>query len=166
MTVLCWLECVKYHFRSHSNELERFHMCQKQLNSYWKKRDGSICNNVNAMDNTEIPPSLHCGDSQGWRSFTAIKEIVASYERWPWSTDRFAMAVVIRSVDNNTTVGHLSREFSHLFSDSLRRNGCGKWQPSPLIQGGLKISCYVTLHGKKKLVVLAWDIIAEENKTE
>ena len=32
-----------------------------------------------------------------------------------WLTDRFAVAVVTCSIDNNTTVGHLSREFSHCF---------------------------------------------------
>ena len=57
---------------------------------------------VNATDNTEISPSLRCGDSQGCfhlQSFTAIKEIVASCEPWPRSTDRFAVAVV----DNSNT---------------------------------------------------------------
>ena len=58
--------------------------------------------------------SLCCGDSQGWTSFAAIEEIIASCEPWARSTDRFAVAVVIHSVDENTTVGHLYREFSHL----------------------------------------------------
>ena len=34
----------------------------------------------------------------------------------------------------------------------------GRQRRSPIIQGGLKIPCYVTLHGKKKLVVRAKDI--------
>ena len=56
----------------------------------------------------------------------AIEEIIASCESWlpAWSTDRFAVAVVIRSVDkNNTTVCHLSREFSHLLLHFLTHGG-------------------------------------------
>ena len=45
---------VKNHFPSRSNKLERFCMCRKQFKSYGKKRDGSIHNDVNAADNTEI----------------------------------------------------------------------------------------------------------------
>ena len=51
------------------------------------------------MDNTEISPQyiLCTGDSQVLTSFAAIEEIVASCEPWPWSTDRFAVVVVIRN---------------------------------------------------------------------
>ena len=108
------------------------------------------------MDNTEISPSLDCGDSQGWTSFPTIEEVVARCELWPWSTDRFAVAVVIPSVENNnTTVGHLPREFSHLPWHFLHHGGAidyevtGRRLRSPLIQGGLEIPCYVTLRGKK-----------------
>ena len=48
-------------------------------------------------------------------SLAAIEEIIASCKPWPWSTDKFTMAIVICRVDNNnTTVGHLSREFKRL----------------------------------------------------
>ena len=53
-----------------------------------------------------------------------MEEIVASCKPWPWSTNRFAVAVVIRSVDNNnTTDGHLSREFSLLLWHFLIHGG-------------------------------------------
>ena len=73
---------------------------------------------------------------------------------------------VILSIDNNnTTVGHLSREFSRLLWHFLKRNECGRQRHSPLIPGGLKIPCYVTFQWKK-LVVQARDIIAGENISE
>ena len=78
------------------------------------------------MDSTEISPIayIHCGDSQGLTSFAAIEEIIASCEPWPWLTDRFAVVIVIRSVDNNnTTVGYLSREFSRLLWHFLTHGG-------------------------------------------
>ena len=71
----------------------------------------AICNKVDPTDNTEIPPNLRCGNSQGCfhlPSFTAIEKIITSCEPWPWSTDRFTVAVVDKS---NTTVDHLSREW-------------------------------------------------------
>ena len=46
--------------------------------------------------------------------FTANQEIVTSCEPWPWSIDRFVVAIVICSVDDNTTVVPVSGEFSHL----------------------------------------------------
>ena len=85
----------------------------KAVEQLLKKQDGSICNDVNTTDNTEISPSLCCGDSQGCfhlPSFAAIEEIVVSCEPWPWLTGRFTVAVVDNS---NTTVGHLSRDLRH-----------------------------------------------------
>ena len=111
-TIQFLFQCFRNDFLSCSNKLKRFCTCQKQLNSYWKKWDGSICKNVNAMCSTEISPSLRCKDSQGWTSFAAIEENVASCEPWPWLTYRFTMAIAICSIDSNTTFGHLSREFS------------------------------------------------------
>ena len=53
-----------------------------------------------------------------------IEGIVASCEPWPWSTDRFAVTIVICSVDNNNiTVGPLSREFSCLLWHFLTHGG-------------------------------------------
>ena len=60
----------------------------------------------------------------------AIEEIVASSgEPWPWSTDRFTVAVVICSVDNNNIpVRYPYRELSSTayytlaFSDSHKLN--------------------------------------------
>ena len=145
-------------------------MCQKHFNSYWwKKRDDRFVTMSTPWITQISPNSLRCGDSQGWSSFAAIEEIVASCEPWPWSTDRFAVTVVICSVDNNnTTVGHLSREFSRLLGHFLTHRG-GEMNAesdsrSPLIPGRLKIPCYVTLHGK--LVKQARRIIAGENKIE
>ena len=82
--------------------------------------------------------------------------------------DRFAVTVVTRSVDNNnTTVGHLIKRIQPLTLafHSWRRNECRRRRRSPLIQGGLKIRCYVTFYAKK-LTVQARDIISGENKTE
>ena len=114
------------------------------------------CNNVNVLENT---PGLHCGNSQGYfylSSFDAIEKIVTSSELWPWSTDIFAMAVVIHRVDNNnTTVGDLSTEFSRLLRHFLTLGGVieckvtGRQPCSPFIQYGSKISCYVTLNGRR-----------------
>ena len=65
---MCWKS-----FPSHSNKLEQFYTCQKELNSYWKERDGTICNDANTMDNS---PSLRCGDPKGWTSFAAIEDLL------------------------------------------------------------------------------------------
>ena len=149
-----------------SNKLERFCTCQKHLTSYWKKRDGSSCNDVNAISpityavETLRMNILHCNQIDRRQMST-----VALVDR------QVRRGHVIHSVDNNnTTVGHLCREFSRLLSHFLthgarRRNKCGRRWHSPLIPGGLKIPCYLMLHGKK-LVVRARDIIAGENKTE
>ena len=117
-----------------------------------------------------LSSSLRCGDFQGWISFAAMEEVVASCELWPWSTDRFSVVIVIRSVDNNsTTVGHLFREFSHLLWHFLTHGAeieCGRWRRCPLIQGRLGIPCYIMLNRKKKFVVKVRDIISRKNKTE
>ena len=120
LTIPRELECVKNHFPTLSIELERFCMCQKQLKSYWKKRDG------NATDNTEIFPISYAVETPRGEhpSLQLKRSCVASCEPWPWSTDRFAVAVVIRSVDNNnTTVGHLHRKCSPLLWHFLSHGG-------------------------------------------
>ena len=127
---------------------------------------------INASENTEISFGSCCRNSQGCfhlPSFTTIEEIVTSCEVWRWSTNRFIMTIVIHGIDNNNTyVGHLSREFSCLLWHFLTHGGeieckvTGRRQRSPLIQGRMKILCYVTLHGKK-LVVRVRDIIAGGN---
>ena len=56
-------------------------MCQKQLTSYWKKRDGLICNDVNAMDYTEISPIVYAVETpKGGTFFVAIEKIISSCE--------------------------------------------------------------------------------------
>ena len=119
VTIPGLLECAKNHFPLH---LERFCTCQKQLTSYWKKREGLIWNDVNTTDNTEISPIAYAVESPRWTSFITIEKIVARCELWPWSTDRFAIAVC--SIDNNnTTVGHLSREFGRFLWHFLTHAG-------------------------------------------
>ena len=112
LTIPREFECVKNHFPTLSIELERFCMCQKQLKSYWKKRDG------NATDNTEISPIAYAVETLRGEhpSLQSKRSCVASCEPWPWSTDRFVVAVVIRSVDNNnTTVGQSLAPYSGIF---------------------------------------------------
>ena len=64
------------------------------MTSYWKKQDGLICNDVNATDNTETSPIAYAVETPRAEHFAAIEEIVACCEPWPWSTGRFAMAVL------------------------------------------------------------------------
>ena len=93
-----------------------FHV-SKTVEQLLKRRDGSTYN-------TEISPIAYALGLPDVNILHAIKEIGASHEPWPWSTDRFAMAVVICSIDNNnTTAGHLCREFSHLLSHFLTHGG-------------------------------------------
>ena len=166
------LECVKNHFSLCLNKWVVLHV-SKAVDQLLKKSkmDWFVTMSTPQITQKNLSYSLRCGDFQGWTSFTAIKEIVTSCEPWPWLTDRSAMAMLYTVLivgNNNTTVGPLSREFSRLtlaFSDSRRRNECGRRRRSPLIPGVLKIPCYVTLHGNK-LVVQARDIIAGENRTE
>ena len=76
------------------------------------------------------------------------------------------MAIVIRSVDNNnTTVGHFPREFSHLLwhGGEIECEMTGRRQRSPLVQGRFEIPCNVALHGKK-LVARVRDVTAGEIK--
>ena len=84
------------------------------------------------------------------------------------SEDRFAVAVVKTGEGGSQiVVGHIPRELSRLLSHFLAHGGdisCevkGRQQQSQLSQGGLKIPCYVTLHGKKKLVAKAQTLISK-----
>ena len=85
-----------------------------------------------------------------------IEEILDSCEPWPRLINRLTVAVVIHSVDNNNiTVGHLPKELSHLLwhflihREEIKFKVTERQGRSPLIQGGLKISCYVTFHGEE-----------------
>ena len=69
-----------------------------------------------------------------------LEEIISCVV-WLRSTDRFAIAVVICSTDNNiTNAGHLSREYSRLLWYFLTHRGemeckvTGRGGRSPLIQ--------------------------------
>ena len=139
-------------------------MCQKQLNSYCKKQDGSICNDLNATDNTEISHSLCAGDSQGWTSFAAIRRR-DHCQLWTMAlvNQQICHGHVICSVDNNnTTVGHLSRQFSRIFW-LMEKKRMQKAMALSTHSGGSKIPYYMTLHGNK-LAVQAKDIIVGEKK--
>ena len=87
---------------------------------------------------------------RGGITLPSFHKIVVSCEPWPWSTDSLTVAVVKCSVhNNNTTVGHLSVEFSRLlwhFFDSQVEIECkvsGRQRCTSLIQCGLKIPCYM-----------------------
>ena len=69
--------------------------------------------------------SLHCGDSQRWTCLAAIEEIVASCEPWPWSTNRFAVAVLYAPLITIPLMA-IYLENSGAYSDSRRRNECGR----------------------------------------
>ena len=71
--------------------------------------------------------------------------------------DRFAVAVV-RSDDPSLTLGHLPRELSNMLWHFLAHGGKIECE-----QGGLEISCWITLTGKKKLVAKAASIIDKKN---
>ena len=56
-------------------------MCQKQLNSY---RDESICNDVNATDNTEIPPIAYTVETpRGEHPLLQSKRLLPAANRGP-----------------------------------------------------------------------------------
>ena len=83
--------------------------------SYRKKGDGSICNDVNATDNTEISPIAYAVETsrsghpslQSKRLSPAVNGVALR------STDRFTVRPLL-SAALITTVGHLSRELSRL----------------------------------------------------
>ena len=161
LTVLRSLECVKNHFPSHLNELERFWTCQKQLNSY---RDESICNDVNATENTEISSIAYAVETprgehpslQSKRSLPAVNSGPGQPTDSPWP---LLYAVLITTVSLLAIYLQNSATYCGI-SDSRRRNKCGRQRRSPLIPGRLKIPWYVTFHGKKKLAVQARNITA------
>ena len=95
-------------------------MCQKQLNSYCKKQDGSICNDVNATDNTEISPIAYVLETHRGEhlSLQSGEEIIASCEPWPWSTNRFAMAMLYAALITTIPLLAIYLDNSATFSDS------------------------------------------------
>ena len=128
-TVPCELECVKDHFPTRSNKLERF----SRVKSSWTATEKSEMDRFVRMSTpwiTEISPIAYAVGTPRGEHPPAVKP-------WPWSTDTFTMAVVIRSVDNNnTTVGHLYGKFGPLLLHFLthgRENECGRRRRSPHI---------------------------------
>ena len=124
------------------------------------------------MEQFAISLGLRCGDSQECFHlpfFAAIKEIITltSCELLLRSANRFAMTVVVHSIDNNA-VGHLTRGLScflwHFLTHGEEIEMTQRRWHSPLVQGRLKILYYVMLLGKK-LVARARNIIVGENTT-
>ena len=74
-----------------------------------------IYNDVNATDTHEISPIAYTVEtSRSEHPSLQLKRLSAAANHGPGRPTRFAMAIVIRSVDNNTTDGYLSTEFSRL----------------------------------------------------
>ena len=72
------------------------------------------------------------------------------HDLWPWSTDRFTMAVLNAALITAIPLLAVYIQLVTLaFSDSLRRNDCERQQCSPFIPCGLKIPCYVMLRARE-----------------
>ena len=109
-------------------------------------------------DNKALPQlNIGCVHTVGTNQYLAsVPTILQCNQRdcfhlCPWLTNSSVMTIVICWVHNNTTVGHLSTEFSCLLGHFLTHEGeieckvTGKRRCSTR----LKIPCYITLHWKK-----------------
>ena len=127
-----------------------------------------MCNNVNATDNTEISPIAYTVETpRGEHPLLQWKRSSPPVNHGPGRPTDSPWSLLYASVDNNnTTVGHLSREFSRLlWHFPTHRGEVNAEGDSALHLFKAENPYYMMLHGKK-LVVRARDIIAGENNTE
>ena len=95
------------------NKLQQFCMCHKLLNSYLKKRDGSICDLSLFMIRGVLSLTIPCRASKDHQLCT-----MALVDR------QIHRSCCHTQVDNNNTdVGHLTREYSHLLWHFLTHRG-------------------------------------------
>ena len=100
-----------------------------------------------------VRQSIHHVYKTLWTPF--MGEILVAKQECGNPEDAFVVAVEQRSSSSGEVVSHLPRGFSHVLQHFITPGGTsackvtGRQQQSPLIQGGIEVSCMCSFLGKK-----------------
>ena len=137
-------ECVKNHFRTCSNKLERFCTCQMQLNSYWKSEMYVTMSMPRVTQKSLLTYAVET--PRGEDPLLQSKRSSPAVNCGPGGPTHSLCPLLYAALITTIPLFVISTENLAPYSNAWRRNECGRWRRSPYIPGGLKV------HGKKLVV--------------